>query len=98
MQNKRLVSAYCKKSKDLKEANQKVRALQEQQVKLHERIEELCCRYLNYKMKKHDEILELRATIEELENYESRQMERKSDISDEFETFQDRISKSLFQK
>lgn len=97
MQNKRLVSAYCKKSKDLKEANQKVRALQEQQVKLHERIEELCCRYLNYKMKKHDEILELRTTIEVLKNYES-QMERKSDISDEFETLQDRISKSLFQK
>lgn len=49
---------------ELKEANQVVSKLQEQQRKLHERIEELCCRYLNYKMKKHDEIFELRSAID----------------------------------
>lgn len=69
--NQRCIQAYCKKERDLREANKDNEALREEVEELREKlkglnvkIQELCYRYLNYKTKKDNEIFELRANLE----------------------------------
>lgn len=70
--NKRCVRAYCKKENELKIAIQKLETLEKEvddlQMKrrqLNERIQELCTRYLNYKQRKDEELLEFRVLLKE---------------------------------
>lgn len=74
---------------ELKQALFHIRELETSQIKMHNRVQEVCWRYMNYKIKKHDEICKLKEMIEDLKIDKMIEEEKKPDFSEDIQRTKD---------